>query len=84
MGRGLVEFEEMQKAYIAIRDVDNVINGNSNTKLEDAWNVIAEVSKDKFDSVNVDEILINIRAALVKIFEEKQQMINDSINSGSL
>ena len=84
MGRGLVEFEEMQKAYIAIRDVDNVIHGNSNTKLEDAWNVIAEVSKDKFDSVNVDEILINIRAALVKIFEEKQQMINDSINSGSL
>ena len=80
MGRGLVEFEEMQQAYLAIKDIDKVIASESSTKLEDAWNVIAEVGKDKFDTENVDSMLTSMRDALVKIFREKEKMLNDSIN----
>ena len=80
MGRGLVEFEEMQKAYFAIRDLDKVIESDCETKLENAWNVISEVSKEEFDGENVAEILASVRDALVKIFKEKEKKLNDSID----
>lgn len=78
-GRGLSEFEEMQQVYLAIRDLDKVIASDSKAKLEDAWNVIAEVSKDKFDPKYVESILDATRSALIQIFKEKEAAIDNSI-----
>lgn len=79
-GRGLSEFEEMKLAYLAIKDVDKVINSDSESKLEDAWNVISEIGVDKFDEVNTNLILGSIKDALMRIYLEKEQTLNDSIN----
>lgn len=79
MSRGLQEFDELQQVYIAIRDVDAVINGESKTKLEDAWNVISSINKEKFDEGNVSIILETIRACLVQIYRDRQDELNQSI-----
>lgn len=79
-GRGLVEFDEMKLAYLAIKDVDKVIASDSDSKLEDAWNVISEIGVDKFDEVNTNLILGSIKDALMRIYLEKEQTLNDSIN----
>ena len=79
MSRGLVEFEEMQAAFIAIRDIDAIVEGNSATKLEDAWNVLSSISKDKFDSVTVNQILKLYRESLVRIYLEKETELNSSV-----
>lgn len=79
-GRGLFEFEEMQQTYLAIKDLDSVIKGQSTTKLEDAWNVLQQISKDKFAEVYVNNILDNMRAALVKMYTDIQKSIDSSIN----
>lgn len=83
-GRGLFEFEELQQTYLAIKDLDQVIASNSTTKLEDAWNVLAQINKDKFEQHFVDGILSTMREALLKIFVDSQTALNSSINVGTL
>ena len=73
------EFLKLGVLYTAITDLDQIINNDSDDKLVEAVNAIKELDKKELSVTTQNEIVSAIRKALVNIYTDKINSLNDNI-----
>lgn len=74
------DFEKLETLYTAISDLNKVsADKNSDTKIDDAFNAIKDVNKSEFDDELQNVIINTIKDAVVKIYKEESNRLNNSI-----
>lgn len=77
------EFEELESIYVAIKDLDKVINSNSTDKIDEAVNCIKNLDKNQFDSDTQTKILLDLRNGLMKMYSERINHLDESIGANN-
>ena len=74
------DFEKLEILYTAINDLNKVLeNKDSDTRIDDLFNVIKEVDKSEFDSEIQDRIIKSFIDAVTKIYTDESIRLNSSI-----
>lgn len=76
------EFIKVGKIYTTITDLDHILSGNSDTKINDAANAIREL-ENELDSKVQNNIIASIRKAILDVYREKIDSLNQNIGISS-
>lgn len=81
-------FEKMYELYNAIIDIDKIINSpkekdqNGDTKLDQVLFCVRDIPKDEYNPEYANQIILNIRAAIVEMYNKVSSEINEDIVKG--
>lgn len=78
------DFEKLQSLYSAIIDLNKVLEDKtSDTRFDDAINCIKEINKSDFDKSIEEDIIVSIKNAVLKIYNDESERLNKALTDPS-